>query len=89
MHSPNALCCGGADSGVIVREILNELPVSFDGEIPLGSSEIPDIEAKLTGEQKPRGWGLFLIEAMVDEVAIEQTDKGQAIVLTLNLDGGT
>jgi anti-sigma regulatory factor (Ser/Thr protein kinase) len=30
-------------------------------------SEEPDIEAKLAGLQRPRGWGLFLIKNMVDE----------------------
>jgi len=30
--------------------------------------EVPDLEAKLAGEQKARGWGLFLIEKMVDEM---------------------
>lgn len=29
--------------------------------------EVPDIEAKLAGLQRPRGWGLFLIKEMVDE----------------------
>ncbi|HVC14227.1 MAG TPA: ATP-binding protein [Acidimicrobiales bacterium] len=33
------------------------------------AAESPDIEAKLAGLQRPRGWGLFLIEHMVDEVA--------------------
>ncbi len=62
--------------------------MGLGGEIPLGTAEVPDIEAKLRGEQKPRGWGLFLIEAMVDEMAVEQTEQGQAVVLTLFLDGG-
>ena len=31
------------------------------------SAEVPDLEAKLAGLQRPRGWGLFLIENMVDE----------------------
>ena len=61
--------------------------MGLGGEVPLGSSEVPDIEAKLRGEQKPRGWGLFLIEAMVDEVSVEPTEHGQAVVLTLNLEG--
>jgi len=30
-------------------------------------SEVPDLEAKLAGLQRPRGWGLFLIKNMVDE----------------------
>ena len=30
----------------------------------------PDLEAKLEGLQKPRGWGLFLIQNMVDDVRV-------------------
>ncbi len=63
--------------------------MGLGGDIPLGSAEVPDLEAKLAGEQKPRGWGLFLIEAMVDEMAVEQTDEGQAVVLTLHLKGAS
>jgi len=62
--------------------------MGLGGEIPLGRSEVPDIEAKLMGEQSPRGWGLFLIEAMVDELTTEKTEQGQAVVLGVNLDGG-
>lgn len=32
--------------------------------------ETPDIDAKLTGKQSPRGWGLFLIRHMVDAMYI-------------------
>ncbi|MFL5870297.1 MAG: SpoIIE family protein phosphatase, partial [Solirubrobacterales bacterium] len=35
-----------------------------------GATEAPDIEAKLAGEQSPRGWGLFLIEKLVDEARV-------------------
>jgi len=37
--------------------------------------EVPDIEAKLAGLQRPRGWGLFLIKEMVDE-AHESVEAG-------------
>lgn len=30
----------------------------------------PDLYAKLAGEQHPRGWGLFLIRSMVDELNV-------------------
>jgi serine phosphatase RsbU (regulator of sigma subunit)/anti-sigma regulatory factor (Ser/Thr protein kinase) len=63
--------------------------LGLGGAIPLGTSEVPDLEAKLAGEQTPRGWGLFLIEQMVDEMGVEQTDEGQAVVLTLHLKGGS
>ena len=45
------------------------------GELP--EAEKPDLEAKLEGRQKPRGWGLLLIEKMVDETRVT-SDGGQA-----------
>ena len=35
---------------------------------PSPNVELPDLEAKLGGTQTPRGWGLFLIRNMVDEL---------------------
>lgn len=37
------------------------------GDAPMVPAAPPDLEAKLRGEQSSRGWGLFLIEHMVDE----------------------
>jgi anti-sigma regulatory factor (Ser/Thr protein kinase) len=48
----------------------------------------PDIDAKLAGEQTPRGWGLFLIEKMVDEVTIVQDETHHTVALTMNLGDG-
>lgn len=36
--------------------------------VPTSSTE-PDLYAKLAGEQRPRGWGLFLIREMADELS--------------------
>ena len=36
----------------------------------IAEAETPDLEAKLEGLQKPRGWGLFLIENMVDDLRV-------------------
>jgi serine phosphatase RsbU (regulator of sigma subunit)/anti-sigma regulatory factor (Ser/Thr protein kinase) len=47
----------------------------------------PDIEAKLAGEQTPRGWGLFLIEQMVDEVRSTSDGGGHTIELIMNREG--
>jgi anti-sigma regulatory factor (Ser/Thr protein kinase) len=49
-------------------------------------AELPDIDAKLAGEQTPRGWGLFLIEKMVDDMAIVQDETQHTIVLTVHKD---
>ncbi|MHB8460838.1 MAG: ATP-binding SpoIIE family protein phosphatase [Candidatus Limnocylindrales bacterium] len=54
---------------------------------PLGESEEPDIEKKLAGEQKPRGWGLFLIKHMVDAMEVTTHGSGQTVTLTLHLEG--
>ncbi|MGZ8686791.1 MAG: ATP-binding SpoIIE family protein phosphatase [Gaiellaceae bacterium] len=50
--------------------------------------EEPDIEAKLAGLQKPRGWGLFLIENMVDELRVTDADGRHTVELVLQLEGG-
>jgi serine phosphatase RsbU (regulator of sigma subunit)/anti-sigma regulatory factor (Ser/Thr protein kinase) len=49
--------------------------------------EAPDLEAKLEGLQKPRGWGLFLMKNMVDEVRIHTTNMHHSIELAMKLDG--
>jgi serine phosphatase RsbU (regulator of sigma subunit)/anti-sigma regulatory factor (Ser/Thr protein kinase) len=56
---------------------------------PLVEGEAPDLEAKLAGQQKPRGWGLFLIRHMVDEMDVSSDGSAQTVTLTLHLDGGT
>ncbi|HLU31297.1 MAG TPA: SpoIIE family protein phosphatase, partial [Acidimicrobiia bacterium] len=50
---------------------------------------LPDIDAKLAGEQSPRGWGLFLIENMVDEVTEDTVDGLHTVELVLELEGGS
>jgi anti-sigma regulatory factor (Ser/Thr protein kinase) len=45
----------------------------------------PDLEAKLAGEQSPRGWGLFLIQNMVDEMRVHQDDHHHTIELVMHL----
>jgi anti-sigma regulatory factor (Ser/Thr protein kinase) len=47
----------------------------------------PDLEAKLTGQQSPRGWGLFLIENMVDEMQIHNEGDYHTIELIMNIEG--
>ncbi len=54
-------------------------------EIP--EPETPDIEAKLEGLQTPRGWGLFLIENMVDEMRTVSDADHHTVELVMNLEG--
>ncbi len=60
---------------------------ALGGPIPGEDAEQPDLEAKLAGLQKPRGWGLFLTRNMVDRVDVTPGDGRQTVTLTLNLQG--
>jgi serine phosphatase RsbU (regulator of sigma subunit)/anti-sigma regulatory factor (Ser/Thr protein kinase) len=55
------------------------------GEVP--EPEAPDLEAKLAGRQRPRGWGLFLIKEMVDEAREESDAEGHTLELAMRLKG--
>ena len=52
-------------------------------EIP--DPKTPDLDAKLAGLQSPRGWGLFLIQNMVDEVHTTVDEAHQTIELIMYL----
>jgi serine phosphatase RsbU (regulator of sigma subunit)/anti-sigma regulatory factor (Ser/Thr protein kinase) len=58
------------------------------GASDLPAPETPDLEAKLAGEQKPRGWGLFLIQKMVDEARVTGEGGKRTLELVLRLQGG-
>jgi anti-sigma regulatory factor (Ser/Thr protein kinase) len=49
--------------------------------------ETPDLEAKLAGLQTPRGWGLFLIKNMVDEMNAFSDEATHTVELILYLEG--
>ncbi|HET9740122.1 MAG TPA: SpoIIE family protein phosphatase [Solirubrobacteraceae bacterium] len=51
-------------------------------------AEVPDLEAKLAGLQRPRGWGLFLIENMVDETRETSDERSHTLELAVRLKGG-
>jgi serine phosphatase RsbU (regulator of sigma subunit)/anti-sigma regulatory factor (Ser/Thr protein kinase) len=58
------------------------------GVTELPEREFPDLEAKLAGRQKPRGWGLFLIEQMVDEARVTGDEGRRTLELVVRLRGG-
>jgi len=53
---------------------------------PITETEEPDIEEKLAGRQKPRGWGLFLIRHMVDAVEVSSDEGSQTVELRMHRD---
>lgn len=52
---------------------------------PIPATSDPDLDAKLSGLQSPRGWGLFLIKNMVDEMNTYHDQSGSTIELIVNL----
>jgi anti-sigma regulatory factor (Ser/Thr protein kinase) len=54
---------------------------------PAFHAETPDLQAKLKGMQSPRGWGLFLIKNMVDDLEVTGDEHHHTVELLLNLDG--
>lgn len=67
---------------VEIADVGGDRPVPDPTALPM-----PDLEAKLEGRQTPRGWGLFLIRSMVDDLAIKAVPGGHVLVMTIHLDG--
>ena len=54
---------------------------------PNPNAQRPDLEAKLEGKQPPRGWGLFLIKNMVDDMRVSGNPDHHTIELLIDLKG--
>jgi len=52
---------------------------------PAPDKEMPELEAKLEGLQAPRGWGLFLIRNMVDEIYTTSDEVHHTVGLIMHL----
>lgn len=61
--------------------------VTDSGSDPLPEPPIPDLQAKLSGKQSPFGWGLFLIQQLVDEMYITHDANHHMIEMVMYLNG--
>jgi serine phosphatase RsbU (regulator of sigma subunit)/anti-sigma regulatory factor (Ser/Thr protein kinase) len=77
---PVRLAVAASPDEVVVRV------VDQGGATELPASETPDIEAKLAGLQTPRGWGLYLMRAMVDDLEVTSDGDERTVELTIRLD---
>lgn len=82
-----------ADLPVEIEVLANATAVSVritdhGGGQPIPDAETPDLEAKLAGTQSPRGWGLFLIENMVDELNAGSDEVHHTVELIMYLEDG-
>jgi len=51
-------------------------------------AHVPDIDRKMLGEETPRGMGMFLIQALVDEVEYVSEKAGSYARLVIHLNAG-
>ncbi len=59
------------------------------GARPIPEAAEPDLVAKLTEEQTPRGWGLFLIKHLVDEMRVTSDESHHTVELLVHRKGAT
>ena len=67
------------------QDLLVRITDSGSGPPPAKDGDTPDIEAKLEGIQKARGWGLFLIKSMVDEMNVTGDEGHHTVELVVHL----
>lgn len=81
-----------ADIPVCVRVLLADerllVQITDRGTARLPIVEAPDLEMKLDGRQSPRGWGLFLIQHMVDELRQTNDADSHTVELVMHLTKG-
>jgi serine/threonine-protein kinase RsbW len=65
-----------------------EIKVMDDGKGMKSQPTKPDIDKKMHGEEDPRGMGMFLIQALVDEAewVVGSNGKGSYVRLVIRLD---
>ena len=65
-----------------------EIKVMDDGKGMKQQPIKPDIDRKMHGEEDPRGMGMFLIQALVDEAewVVGSNGKGSYVRLVIRLD---
>jgi serine/threonine-protein kinase RsbW len=53
------------------------------GQVP---PTTPDIDSKIEGTSDTRGWGIFLIKSLMDEVTFESTPEGNVVKMIIHLE---
>jgi anti-sigma regulatory factor (Ser/Thr protein kinase) len=76
---PVAIEVSASDDDILVRI------TDHGGGRLIPEREAPDLDAKLAGLQSPRGWGLFLIKNMVDEMRITGDETHHTVELIVRL----
>lgn len=80
------------DVGVVLSSNEDELEIRVidDGAGLHATPSTPNIDRKIAGEEEPRGMGMFLIQALVDEAEWHKGPPGRSFVrLVIRLDKET
>jgi hypothetical protein len=85
-HVPQFRENGHVFHGVELTDAELCVSVTDAGCGPARKAEAPDLQRKLAGQQSPRGWGLFLIKSLVDEVEFSSTSEGNLVRMVIHLD---
>lgn len=64
-----------------------EVKIQDEGPGPREGLQVPDMDRKMAGEETPRGMGMFLIQALVDEVEYVSAKAGSYARLVIHLNG--
>jgi serine/threonine-protein kinase RsbW len=73
--------------GVSLTVDKNRLQISVhDKGAGIGRATTPSIDDKIEGKNDPRGWGIFLIESLMDEVSFESTPEGSVVKMIIHLE---
>ena len=80
------------DLSVFIRVLASDRALAVritdhGGGRPIAERDAPDLDAKLAGLQSPRGWGLFLIKNMVDDMNIASDEVHHTVELIMRLSG--
>jgi anti-sigma regulatory factor (Ser/Thr protein kinase) len=70
---------------VMDRDLIVRITDQGSGPPPPQDGDDPDLAAKLEGMQTPRGWGLFLIKSMVDEMNVTGDEGHHTVELVVHL----
>ena len=63
-----------------------QVAVHDQGKGLAANPERPDLESRIEGRKEARGWGVFLIENLMDEVSFEATAEGNVTRMIIYLD---
>lgn len=52
----------------------------------IGQVPTPNIDSQIDGKTETRGWGIFLIKSLMDEVSFESTPEGNVVKMIIHLE---